>query len=74
MLTKMTSGLIFTSLCCFSKFSYVSIISMNSSCNFKKIVNSTKRKHSVKYALKNLGRLGNTLKSPRKQSPMFVYQ
>lgn len=70
----MTSELILISLCCFSKFSHVSIISMNSLCNFKKIVNSTKRKYSVKYALKNLGRLGNTLKSPRKQSLVFIYQ
>lgn len=40
MLTKMTSRLILTSLCCFSKFSHVSIISMigGGGGNFKKIV------------------------------------
>lgn len=48
-------------------FSYFSVNSLH---NFKKIVNNRKRKkYDLKYAVRNLGALGNTLKSP-----IFVHQ
>lgn len=61
-------------LTCFSELSHVSIAGINSSCNLKKIINNRKRKYGLKYALRNLGSLGNTLESPREQSPRSVNQ
>lgn len=64
----MISGLIITSIC-FSEFCPVSRIRVGNLGNFKNRVNTNrKRKHGLKHALRNLGGLGDIVKSPGEQS------
>lgn len=68
-LTKMTPGIIPASAFCLSKLSPDSIISMNSSRDFKKKLTTEKEsKHSLRYALRNSGCLENTREVPENKA------